>query len=278
MTGPPLRPADRGPLTRRAPDRGPQAWRLMRVRLPGIMREVGMQRIRVEASRTMSTEDLHDQLTELPLRAIVAFAVRCARRVQPLGHVLTEYRQVEVEDAIASAEGFARGGKAVRAAGAAARAANAARAAARAVDAARAAAAKAAADSDWVDADDAEAADAWAEAPVRAADAAACAARAANAARAADIAAADASAAGADADTARAAWDTGRDAARDAARGDLHRLRALDLGRPGTLGKPIDPAEDGPLGPLWLDGAPDWYAHPPTPSDPPNPPTLDLED
>ncbi|MBV8230285.1 MAG: hypothetical protein JO329_09915, partial [Planctomycetaceae bacterium] len=88
----------------------------------------------------MSNEDLHDQLAELPLRAIVAFAVRCARRVQPLGHVLTEYRQVAVDDAIASAEGFARGGKAVRAAGAAN--------AARAVDAARAAAAKAAADSE----------------------------------------------------------------------------------------------------------------------------------
>src|SRR5512135_3274302 len=268
MTGPPLRPADRGPLTRRAPDRGPQAWRLMRVRLPGIMREVGMQKNRVEASRTMSSEDLHDQLAELPLRAIVAFAVRCARRVQPLGHVLTEYRQVEVEDAIASAEGFARGGKAVRAAGAAARAANAARAAARAVDAARAAAAKAAADSDWVDADDAEAADAWAEAPARAADAAA----------AADIAAADASAAGADADTARAAWDTGRDAARDAARGDLHRLRALDLGRPGTMGKPIDPAEQGPLGPLWTDAAPDWYTKATKLSDESNPPTARRDD
>ena len=226
----------------------------------------------------MSSEDLHEQLTELPLRAIVAFAVRCARRVQPLGHVLTEYRQVEVEDAIASAEGFARGGKAVRAAGAAARAANAARAAARAVDAARAAAAKAAADSDWVDADDAEAAAAWADAAVRAADAAACAARAANAARAADIAAADAAAAAAAEDTARAAWDTGRAAARAAARGDLQRLGALKLGRPGTLGQPIDPAEEGPLGPLWPGGAPDWYTHPPTPSDEPTPPAASLDD
>src|SRR5512135_3250380 len=226
----------------------------------------------------MSGDDIQDQLAQLPLRAIVAFAVRCARRVQPLGHVLTEYRPVEVEDAIASAEGFARGGKAVRAAGAAARAADAARAAARAVDAARAAAAKAAADSDWVDADDAEAADAWAEAPVRAADAAACAARAANAGHAADIAAADASAAGADADTARAAWDTGRDAARDAARGDLRRLRALDLGRPGTMGKPIDPAEQGPLGPLWPDAAPDWYTKAPKLSDESNPPTARRDD
>ena len=201
-----------------------------------------------------------------------------------MGRVLTEYRQVEVDDAIAIAEGFARGGKADRAAGAAARAGDAARAAARAVDAARAAAAKAAADSDWVDADDAEAAAAWADATVRAVDAAACAARAANAARAADIAAADAAAARAAADadaaedTARAAWDTGRAASRTAARGDLHQLLALELGRPGTLGKPIDPAEDGPLGPLWPNAAPDWYTNPPKLSDESNPPTASLDD
>ena len=231
----------------------------------------------------MSGDDIQDQLAKLPLRAIVAFAVRCARRVQPLGRVLTEYRQVEVDDAIAIAHEFARGGKAVRAASAAARAGNAARAAARAVDAARAAAAKAAADSDWVDADDAEAA-AWADATVRATDAAACAARAANAARAADIAAADAAAARAAADaaaaedTARAAWDTGRAASRTAARGDLHQLLALELGRPGTLGKPIDPAEDGPLGPLWPNAAPDWYINPPKVSDESNPPTASLDD
>ena len=222
----------------------------------------------------MSGDDIQDQLAKLPLRAIVAFAVRCARRVQPLGRVLTEYRQVEVDDAIVIAEGFARGGKADRAA----------RAAARAVDAARAAAAKAAADSDWVDADDAEAAAAWADATVRATDAAACAARAANAARAADIAAADAAAARAAADaaaaedTARAAWDTGRAASRTAARGDLHQLLALELGRPGTLGKPIDPAEDGPLGPLWPNAAPDWYTNPPKLSDESNPPTASLDD
>src|SRR5271157_2429460 len=222
----------------------------------------------------MSGDDIQDQLAKLPLRAIVAFAVRCARRVQPLGRVLTEYRQVEVDDAIAIAEGFARGGKAVRAAGAAARAGNAA----------RAAAAKAAADSDWVDAADAEAAAAWADATVRAADAAACAARAANAARAADIAAAAAAARAAAAaaaaaeDTARAAWDTGRAASRTAARGDLHQLLALELGRPGTLGKPIDPAEDGPLGPLWPNAAPDWYTNPPKLSDESNPPTASLDD
>jgi hypothetical protein len=102
---------------------------------------------------------------------------------------------------------------------------------------------------------------------------AACAARAANAARAADIAAAAAAATAAE-DIARAAWSTGR----AAARGDLQRLGALKLGRPGTLGKPIDPAEEGPLGLLWPGGAPAWYTHPPTPSDEPTPPAASLDD
>lgn len=73
---------------------------------------------------------------------------------------------------------------------------------------------------------------------------------------------------------ARAAWDTGR----AAAWGDLQRLSALKLGRPGTLGQPIDPAEKGPLGPLWPGGAPAWYTHPPTPRDEPTPPAASLDD
>jgi hypothetical protein len=75
-------------------------------------------------------------------------------------------------------------------------------------------------------------------------------------------------------DAARAAWDTGR----AAARGDLQRLGALKLGRPGMLGKPIDPAEEGPLGPLWPGGVPAWYTHPPTPHDEPTPPSAIRDD
>jgi hypothetical protein len=55
-----------------------------------------------------------EQLKELPLRAIVAFAARCARRVEPLaqlpeGNAQRESRREAVEAAIRMAESFARG-------------------------------------------------------------------------------------------------------------------------------------------------------------------------
>jgi hypothetical protein len=55
-----------------------------------------------------------DQLKALPLRAIVAFAARCARRVEPLallpeGHPQRESRREAVEAALRMAESFARG-------------------------------------------------------------------------------------------------------------------------------------------------------------------------
>ena len=55
-----------------------------------------------------------DQLKVLPLRAIVAFAARCARRVEPLaqlpeGNPQRESRREAVEAALRMAESFARG-------------------------------------------------------------------------------------------------------------------------------------------------------------------------
>jgi hypothetical protein len=55
-----------------------------------------------------------DQLKALPLRSIVAFAARCARRVEPLsqlpeGHPHREERRVAVGAALQMAEDFARG-------------------------------------------------------------------------------------------------------------------------------------------------------------------------
>ena len=55
-----------------------------------------------------------DQLKALPLRAIVAFAARCARRVEPLaqlpdGNPQRESRREAVEAALRMAESFARG-------------------------------------------------------------------------------------------------------------------------------------------------------------------------
>jgi hypothetical protein len=55
-----------------------------------------------------------EQLKGLPLRAIVAFAARCARRVEPLaqlpeGNPRRESRREAVEAALRMAESFARG-------------------------------------------------------------------------------------------------------------------------------------------------------------------------
>jgi len=41
-------------------------------------------------------------------------------------------------------------------------------------------------------------------------------------------------------------------------RTDMDRLQELALGRFAELGTPIDPSEDGPLGPLWPHGTPAW--------------------
>jgi hypothetical protein len=54
-----------------------------------------------------------DHLKQLPLRAIVAFAARCARRVEhlallPEGHPQRDRRREAVEGALRMAEGFAR--------------------------------------------------------------------------------------------------------------------------------------------------------------------------
>jgi hypothetical protein len=41
---------------------------------------------------------------------------------------------------------------------------------------------------------------------------------------------------------------------------DFKRLLALDLGASQDVGQPIDTSESGPLGPLWPEGPPAWYA------------------
>ena len=172
----------------------------------------------------MATEDIRERLAKLPHHAVVAFAARCARRVQPLTHILPQQTGTQSTGRCASAEAFAKGAAAARAA--------AARADARAA-AARAAAARAA--------------DAWTAARA-AADAAAAAAAAA------DDWAAHTAAAAAWADAAAARAD-----ARAAAASDLDWLIVLNPGEPDALGAPIDPSEAGPLGPLWPQGVPEWY-------------------
>ena len=98
-------------------------------------------------------KDLADRLAELPRRALVAFAARCARRVQPLTDALPEDSRADIAQAIAVAEAYASGDAgaawdaaawAARAAGAAARAVRAAAEAAGAAAEAAGAAARAA--------------------------------------------------------------------------------------------------------------------------------------
>lgn len=182
-----------------------------------------------------------EDLKQLPLCAIVAFAARCARRVQPLYRLPENFPDRAkhlraVETAISTAELFARERKPIAAyveVDAAAYAAGTDNAAAQTYPAACAAGGAAA--------------DAYG-----AASAAARAAVDGTYTRAVVSAAGDANAAAARA----AAYD---DAEIDASTLDLATLKRLELGSFPELGRPIDPGEGGPLGPLWPNGAPEWF-------------------
>lgn len=184
-----------------------------------------------------------DDLKKLPLLAIVAYAVRCARRVQPVLDTLPSFaiHGAAVEQAISLTERFCVGkdlnaapDAVERAADAAGRTASVAQsfaggsAVALAAGAAQAAAqATAAVEDSWADSNSAD-----------------------RVARAATYAAGRAGRAVA----------TDRYAAVSAAtRADYDRLLSLNLGIYPELGLPIDPTENGPLGPLWPEGPPTWY-------------------
>jgi len=189
---------------------------------------------------TLPTEQ---ELKQLPLRAMVAYAVRCARRVQG---ILVATRQIpdyerhvnDVETALHAAESFCVGQL---------------RNATEAVRAAAHAASYVAS----VESVDAEARDAakFAMHPVYAAFASAQAA-----AHAASSSADDATAAGAAYDVAHAVADAygaarasadAIEAARPAARREFDYLSKMELGDFPELGQTIDPSENGPLGPFW---------------------------
>jgi len=171
----------------------------------------------------------------LPPRGIVAFAARCARRVQPLVRLapLTPEQLQSVEHAIALAERFANGEEVADVAAAYA-----------AVDAA---------------------AEVAAGVPIahRAAKCAYYAARAADAAPKVPYAAATFAQ-----DAARAAYAAAHTAGSEApdagyyaeyaARADYDRLMSMNRGDLPVLGQPVDCREDGPLGALWPEGNPSW--------------------
>ena len=177
-------------------------------------------------------------LSQLPPHAIVAYAARCARRVQPLfGRAGASQELADaVERAIEAAERIATGHVLAVEEMAVAEPAEAA-----------------------------AAATAGSPAAYQAARAACYAARAACAADQAPYAAASFGG-----DTARAAQaaaiaaqgdpSSAADAAHYAdyaARADYERLVLLNRGGP-PLGLPLHCTEDGPLGPLWPEGKPSW--------------------
>jgi hypothetical protein len=179
----------------------------------------------------------------------VAYAARCARRVQPLFRLdpcipQCAEHEAAVERAISVAERFCLFRDIYTSAATlpTAAATYATATAANAYDSAAAA---------------------YAAAATAAAAAAPDAAAAYAAADAYDSAAA-AYAAGAFTASAAYAGHAASAAASAAAYADFHALLQLKLGAYPELGQPIDPTENGPLGPLWRDGAPDWFTRPVT--------------
>ena len=198
------------------------------------------------------TQYTTEDLKKLPLRAIVAFAARCARRVEPIaqfpaGHPQQEARRLAVDNAIRLAEEIARGSASastepVLQALEATRAISGAGVGCECAAAAAAAAARTAA-TVWLVLNPREGdrdADRWTNAP----EARSYLSHLANVT--ADIIALDAFTAAVEAAEA-VAHD---DAFMRGAIQDYETLLGLHLGTYPQAGQPIDPSPDGPLGPL----------------------------
>jgi hypothetical protein len=195
-----------------------------------------------------TTEDLK----KLPLRAIVAFAARCARRVEsisqfPAGHPQREARRVAIDNAIRMAEEVSSGSPSgsvepVVQALNATQAISGGGIACECAAAAAAAAARTAAIV-WLALNPGESdrdANRWTKTP----EARSYRSRLAN--DTAELVALDAFTAAVEAADA-VAHD---DAFMRGAIQDYERLLSLDLGHYPEAGRPIDPSPDGPLGPL----------------------------
>ncbi len=207
-------------------------------------------------SRHELTWVTEENLRELPRRAMVALAARCARRVQPLYELpagLPErQKHVEaIENAIQVAELFAKG--TVPAATWAP------------ADAAQRPACVADANAAFSAATNLEVA-ATAAAAIFQTVFAAWAAGTANESEA--VSRTLAAIQTAETTDTRAAFALGGNAllpsaivVRAAACTDLQKLLNLNLGKFPNLGSAIDPGENGPLGPLWPERQPDWYQH-----------------
>ena len=159
----------------------------------------------------MEGRPTQDELRQLTTRAMVAYAARCARRLQSSSRVPNSSPEsipptIVVEQAIRSAEAFALGEPV---------------------------------SNPWS-----------AAAATRSMIASACATSDVTAAMAAANAAMAAAAAAQAADPSGLVWAASLGADAEAARRDFDHLRKLGLGQFPGLGELIDPSETGPLGPL----------------------------
>jgi hypothetical protein len=200
----------------------------------------------------ISTQYTTEDLKKLPLRAIVAFAARCARRVEsiaqfPAGHPQREARRVAIDNAIRLAEDISKDSacasiEPVVRALEATRALSGAGVGCECAAAAAAAAARTAA-TVWLvlnQGEDDRDADRWTNTPE------ARSYRSRLEKDTADIVALDAFTAAVEAANA-VAFD---DAFIGGAIQDYERLLGLHLGTYPQAGRPIDPTPDGPLGPM----------------------------
>jgi hypothetical protein len=193
-----------------------------------------------------------EHLKQLPLRAIVAFAVRCARRVEqhaelPEGHPQRESRRAAIEAALRMAEAFAQGSDAppdesVIAAVTASRNVTGGPPGSADATAAAAEAAHAAAGAWQVAFERREEVGPWA---TDTAEAGRC--RKGVEDVTAELAALNALTAAEDANVSIGYHNEGF---LDAARSDYNQLIRLKAGRYPELGNPIDPSTGGPLGRL----------------------------
>jgi len=252
--GDPIDLGPKGPLGKPWPDGLPDGW------------QSGLDRVAKEIATSGYESDFalptEEELKALPLRAIVALAARCARRVQPLFN--SRYAELirAVDEAIAVAENVASGKPVVRAD----RSAVAARGVAGLANSSRWNAREAAGSSEENGFDAAQ----------NAADAAADAAYAADAVALIDLSmvlaherydvpAVDRDVysyithianSGIEDGVGAAAYVQAADALAAATRADYERLRSTPRQVFPKLGNPVDLGEKGPLGKLWPDGPP----------------------
>jgi hypothetical protein len=194
--------------------------------------------------------ELERDLTTLSRRAIVAFATRCARRVEPLTHRMSKADRQSVVRAIDLAEEFVRGPSSPE------DILTDAREAARAASATTSTNARSSAADALLNSSAALAAEVAAFAVEAAVSRAASALAAAEALESALTALVALEPQGPNSHAPRGNLEDriGVEAERD-----LDRLRSLNLGPAFEPGQPFDPSEAGPLGLLWTPPTPAWW-------------------